>query len=137
MLLYGSETWILTEILIEKLNIYARKCYRIILGIKQSRDHLTNQSLYQLTGQVTLCKTICERNLKFTRHCNRMSTDEPSNRFFIYESRIKSSLRPGAPRTTYLYQISSHIQQSGEKSFEAGEIRKMAVKIRVEQTFYV
>ena len=40
---------------------------------------------------------------------------------------IKSSHRPGAPRTTYLNQISSHILQSDEKSFEAGEIGKMAV----------
>ena len=45
----------------------------------------------------------------------------------LYESRIKSSLRPGAPKTTLLNQISSHILQSGEKSLEVGEIRKMAV----------
>ena len=127
-MLYGCETWILTEKSNEKLDIYARTCYRIMLGIKQSRNHVTNQSLYQLTGQVPLRETIRERQLKFTGHCIRMPKDEPANRFFIYESRIKSSLRPGAPRTTYLNQISSHILQSGEKSLEAAEIRKMAVK---------
>ena len=75
-----------------------------MLGIKQSREHMTNQSLYQLTGQVPIRETIHirERQLKFTGHCIRMPTDEPANRFVIYESRIKSSLRPGAPRTTYL-----------------------------------
>ena len=41
-----SEIWILTETLIEKLDIYARICYPIMLDIKQSRDHVTNQSLY-------------------------------------------------------------------------------------------
>ena len=60
-------------------------------------------------------------------HCIRLPTDEVAIRFLIYESRIKSSLWPGAPRMTYLNQISSHILQSGEKSLEAGEIRKMAV----------
>ena len=99
-----------------------------MVGIKQSRDHVTNQSLYQLTGQVPLRETIRERQLKFTGHSNRMLKDEPANRFFIYESRIKSSLRPGAPRTTYLNQISSHILKSGEKSHETVEIRKMAAK---------
>ena len=97
---------------------------------KQSRDHVTNQSLYQLTGQVPLRQTICERQLKFTGHCIRMPTDEPANRFVIYESRIKSSLRPGAPRTTYLNHISSHILQFGEKFLEEGEIRKMVVNNR-------
>ena len=105
-------------------------CYRIMLGIKQSIDHVTNQSLYQLTGQVPLH----ERQLKFTGHCIRMPTDEPTNRFVIYESRIKSSLRSGAPRTTYLNQI---LSQSGEKSLEE-EIRKMAVnKSEWSQLFVV
>ena len=44
MLTIGNrcETWILTRALIEKLNIFARKCYRI----KQSRDYVTNKSHY-------------------------------------------------------------------------------------------
>ena len=53
-------------------------------------------------------------------------------------SRIKSSQQPGAPRTTYLNQISSHILQSGENSLEAGEIRKMEVnKSEWSQLFVV
>ena len=36
-MMYGCETWILTKALIEKLEIYARTCYRIMLSIKQSR----------------------------------------------------------------------------------------------------
>jgi hypothetical protein len=80
-----------------------------------------NQSLYQITGQVT----IRERQLKFTGHCIRMPTDQLTNQFVIYESKIWSSLRQGAPRTTYLHQSSSHI--TCEKTLKANEIRKMAV----------
>ena len=40
ILLYGCETWILTEAFIDKLGIYSRTCYLIKLGIKQSRDHV-------------------------------------------------------------------------------------------------
>ena len=47
ILLYGCETWTLTESFTEKLNIFARICYRIILGIKHSRDHVINKKLYQ------------------------------------------------------------------------------------------
>ena len=62
ILLYGCQTWILTEALIEKLEIVARICYRIMLGIKQSRDHVTNESLIHPTGQALLR----ERQLQFT-----------------------------------------------------------------------
>ena len=47
ILLYGCESWILTAALNEILNIFARTCYRIILGIRQSTDHITNESLYE------------------------------------------------------------------------------------------
>ena len=46
ILMYGCETWILIEAFIEKLDIYARTWYRIILSIKQSRDHVKNQNMY-------------------------------------------------------------------------------------------
>ena len=94
-----------------------------MLGTKQSRD-VANESLYHLTGQAPLCETIREQ--KFRGHCIHMPTDEPANRFVIYEYKIKSSLWQGAPMTTYLHQISSHFLP-GEKTLEANEIRKMAV----------
>ena len=50
----AAETWILTATLLEKLDIFARTCYRIILGIKHSQDHVTNENLYHLTGQTPL-----------------------------------------------------------------------------------
>ena len=51
-----------------------------------------------------------------------------ANRFAIYESKIRSSLRPSAPRTTYLNQISSHLLPV-EKALVANKIRKMVLKI--------
>ena len=126
ILLYGCETWILTEALTEKLDIFARTCYRIMLGIKQSRDHVTNERLYQRVNQVPIREMIRERQLKFTGHCIRMPTDEPINRFVLYESKVRPSLRPGAPIRTYRQQISSHLLP-GEKALEATEIWKIAV----------
>ena len=40
ILLYGCESWVLNKELTEKLNIFERKCYRKMLGIKQSDHHL-------------------------------------------------------------------------------------------------
>ena len=81
----------------------------MMLSIKKFRDHVTNHNLYQLTDQVPLREAIREHQLKFTGHCIRITTHKPDNQFVIYESRIRSSLRPVAPRTTYLNQISSDI----------------------------
>ena len=43
---------------------------------------------------------IRERKLMFTGHCIRMPTNELVNRFVLYESKVKPSLRPGAPTRT-------------------------------------
>ena len=94
ILLYGSETWILTYEFTEKLDIFAMTCFRIILGIKQSRGHFTNERLYQRVNQLPIRDMIRERQLKFTRHCIRIITDKPINRFVLYESKVKPSLRP-------------------------------------------
>ena len=48
-----------------------------MLGIKQSRNYLIKKSLYQLTGLVSLCETIRERQL--TDYCICMPTDEHVN----------------------------------------------------------
>ena len=114
VLLYDDEFWILTEALIDKLDIFTRTCYRIMLGIKQSRDHVTDQSLYQHTGHSPLR----ELQIKLTGHCIRMQADEPTNRFVIYESKSRSLLRPGVPKATYRSQMSSHIL-SGEETVKA------------------
>ena len=116
----GCKTWILTEKRIEKLYIYARTCYRIMLVIKTIQSPRVQPK--SVPTYVSLRETIRERQIKFKVHCIRMPKVEPAKRFVIYESRIKLSLRPGAPKTTYLNQISSHILQSGEKSLEAGKM---------------
>ena len=70
--MYDCESWILTEASIDKFEIFARTCYRIMLDIKHSRDDVTNRSLYHLSGQAPLRETISERKLKFTGHCSSM-----------------------------------------------------------------
>ena len=66
IVMHGCETWVLTEALNEKLDIFVRTYYHIMIGIKQSRDHITNKSLNQLTDQEPLRKTIRQRQIKFT-----------------------------------------------------------------------
>ena len=83
ILFNDCETCILTDAFTEKLDMFARTCYRIMLGINQSRDHVTNERLNQGVNQVPISEMILERQLKFTGHCILMPTDEPVNSFVL------------------------------------------------------
>ena len=69
-LLYGCQPWILTIALIEKLDIFTKTCFRIMLDNKQSWYHVKNKRIYH----VTLRETIRERHLKFTGICTHIPT---------------------------------------------------------------
>ena len=73
-----------------------------MLATKTLIDNLTNESLYHLTGQNPLRET--KNDLKLKGHSVLIPTEKPGNRFVMYEPRIRSSLLPEEPRTTYLNQ---------------------------------
>ena len=51
ILLYGCESWTLDENLKNKVDVFVRKIYRIMLNIRQSDAHMTNKELYTIAGQ--------------------------------------------------------------------------------------
>ena len=65
----------------------ARQAFRqisvcTVLGIKQSQDHVTSESLNHLTGQAPLLETIRERQLKFTGQTTLISMNPKSGQLF-------------------------------------------------------
>ena len=50
ILLYGCETWVLNASQSTKLDVFARTCYRMMLGFRQSKAHMTNNELYKLVN---------------------------------------------------------------------------------------
>ena len=79
VLLYGCESWVLTETLLKKLYVYARTCYRIMLGIRESDIHMRNEELYKKCAQHPIRELVRERQLKFIGHCLRMDKEEYTN----------------------------------------------------------
>ena len=128
ILLYGCETWVLNNELKEELDIFARKCYRMMLDIRQSEVHLTNDELYQRVGAVPISKTVQRRQMSFTGHCLRMKTDELANIYALYESEVKAANRPGRLSQTYRQQISNIIYPDSKVEFGATEITRMATE---------
>ena len=53
VLLYGAETWRITNNLLNKLQVFVNKCLRSILGIRWP-EKIRNEDLWKLTGQEPL-----------------------------------------------------------------------------------
>ena len=70
ILLYGSETWILSEKIRKSIDSFATNCYRIMLGIKHT-DKTPNDEVYQLTQQIPLSVKIVKRKLTWIGHMLR------------------------------------------------------------------
>ena len=111
ILLYGCESWVLTEKDKNKLDVFHRTCLRIMMGYNQNENHMTNEELYTSTGQRKISDEIIRRQLQFTGHCLRMKPEEPVNTYVLYESKRSSvgQRGKGRPRLTYLAQIASYI----------------------------
>lgn len=127
ILLYGCESWNLTKQLNEKVDVFVRKLYRIMFGIRQSEVHMTNRDLYKLAGQQEISEEIRRRQLKFIGHVLRMPSDEPVNIYSLYKSEVKTSNRKGRPRASYLDQISNHLSRDNKIKFDAREIKELAM----------
>ena len=124
ILLYGCESWVLTPQQSTKLDVYARTCYRIMLGIRQSEAHMTNKQLYKEADARPVSSMIRDRQLQFTGHCLRMPNDEPANIYALYSSSSTSLRRRG--KRNYIDQISAHLCSDRQVSFTAADIAKYA-----------
>jgi hypothetical protein len=105
ILLYGCESWTLTPELTNKLDVFSRTCYRIMLGIKQQVHRVTNDELYRMVARCELNQIVRERQLKFIGHCLRMSDDEPVKIYALHQTRLTKS----KPVGKYFDQIARYL----------------------------
>jgi hypothetical protein len=127
ILLYGCESWLLSTELTNKLDVFARTCYRIMLGIKQKTDRLTNVELYKRVGhQRPVHEIVRERQLRFTGHCLRLPAEEPANLYMLYEYKNNTKPKLGRPRHTFMKQISNHLTRKAGPSLSVEEIIRYA-----------
>ena len=85
---YGCEIWVLSELLLSKLDSFARKAYSLMLNINQAEDKISNEELYRKTKQRPIRDIIRERQLQFTGYCIRMPE---STIYIMHQSNIKDT----------------------------------------------
>ena len=58
ILLYGCESWVLSQDMECKINAFATSSYRVMLNIKR-RDHVSNSIIYSMTDTQPLVHCVC------------------------------------------------------------------------------
>ena len=67
ILLYGCESWAISQDMENKISAFATSCYRVMLNIKRI-DHVLNTTVYSMTNTVPLIHLVRHRQLKFLGH---------------------------------------------------------------------
>lgn len=129
ILLYGSETWVLTQKLRNELDSFATNCYRHILGIKRL-DKVSNNEIYERVKQIPLSVTLGERQLTWIGHMLRRNDNELIKKYALYgPDQLDGDAKIGKPKLTYIKEVQRQLNpglKENEIKLEAKEIVKMA-----------
>ena len=114
VLLYGSETWILTKKLKSRIQATEMRVLRLIHGVTK-RDRIRNENI-RSTLSVESILTIIERNqLRWYGHVLRMPDARDTKRMYDWKPRKKRPI--GRPRKRWEDQI-REITQKEESNFQ-------------------
>jgi hypothetical protein len=76
VLLYGCQTWLVTCEIQRKLQFFVNRCLRYVTTIRWRRV-ISNERLWEMTGQININKEIRKCKLGWTGHTLRKDDNEP------------------------------------------------------------
>ena len=123
ILLYGCESWVISQAMENEINAFATSCYRIMLGVRRI-DHVPNTSIYATTNTEPLIHCVKHRQLRFLGHILRLPDEEPAKQYALYIP-THGKRRPGRPRTSYLTYI-QQILGDNEGNMQVKQIAALA-----------
>ena len=124
ILLYGCESWVITQQLEQMLDSFATNCYRVMLSLKRA-DRVSNNDIYKLVGMDRLTSTIQRRQLQYVGHCIRKEKRDLINQYVLYYPRPSHGKpRAGRKHLTYPDYIGKLINSDSPPTVD--EIRKAA-----------
>jgi Reverse transcriptase (RNA-dependent DNA polymerase)/Domain of unknown function (DUF6451) len=118
VLLYGCETWFVTNTIESKLQTFVNRCLRNILGIWWPNT-ISNQDLWKKTNQKCINLEIKKRKYGWIGHTLRKDGNEVCHQ--ALEWNPQGTRRPGRPKATWRRTV---LQECDKKSF--GEMRSLA-----------
>ncbi len=111
ILLYGCESWVVTRDMEDKINAFAKSCYRVMLNIKRV-DRISNEAICNMTKTIPLITRVRTQQLKFLGHVLRLHDDEPVKEYALYVP-PHGKRKPGRPRTLYLKYVQDLLDSDG------------------------
>ena len=134
ILLYGSETWIVSSEMKNKLNAFATTCYRMWLGIKPL-DKVTNEEIYRRVEQKPIMSKLHQRQLSWVGHTLRRADREPAKIFIFYEPEtLQGNYKRGRKPTTYFKYISELLFPKRMEVTKA-EVEKLASDRKIWKSY--
>lgn len=109
VLLYGSETWCVTNKIKTKLQSFVNRCLRHILRIWWP-EIISNAELWARTGQEDINNEIKKRKYNWLGHTLRKAREEPCRA--VLEWNPQGKRRPGRPRTTWRRTVAEECRKS-------------------------
>ncbi|XP_061195301.1 uncharacterized protein LOC133203547 [Saccostrea echinata] len=110
VLLYGSETWRVTNTTSNKLQTFANRCLRHILNIRWP-ENINNKNLWETTNQDPITKQITRRKWRWIGHTLRKPSGDITRHALEWNPQGK--WRVGRPRTTWRRSCEEEIRQCG------------------------
>ena len=114
ILLYGAESWSLTETLLRKLRNFHHRCLRAMRRInrKHTREHrISNAILLKRLSLKSIDCYICKQQLRWAGHVIRMPWERLPRK--MMSSWVRSKRPRGAPQLTYGRSLYKALRKAG------------------------
>ena len=120
ILLYGSETWFLSTVLENKLQVFLNKCLRRILKIFWPRT-ISNKDLWDKTNQEPLSLQIKKKKFRWLGHTLRKPNNDITKQALRWNP--QGTRKRGRPKLTWRRQL---IKELKEKALDLDKAETLA-----------
>ena len=110
VLLYNSETWIMTQNQEQLIDGFHRRLLRLSLNIRYPKT-ISTEKLYTLTQEIPLSDRIRKRRLVLLGHILRLHQETPAQRALQYFM-TPHKRRVGRPNTTWIDVITKDLEKT-------------------------
>ncbi|XP_046848167.1 uncharacterized protein LOC124441744 [Xenia sp. Carnegie-2017] len=112
VLLYGNETWSVTDYLAEKISVCEMRMIRYCLGVSLE-EHRTNESIREEANVMSILKLMRRKRLQWFGHVCRREEDVDIRR--VYEMQMEGRRKRGRPKHRWKDTIRRDMQLCGVK----------------------
>jgi len=109
VLLYGAETWPVTDYLAERVSVCEMRMLRYCLGVTLE-EHKTNESIRQETKVINVLELKRKRRLQWFEHICRREKEDDIRR--VHELKVAGERNQGCPKQRWHDTIRKDLQSS-------------------------